>query len=321
MFMTWVDWLIVGSILLIMIGMVLLSRTYMRSVADFLVAGRTAGRYIISVAVGIAGLGAITIVGNFEMNYIAAFPMTFWGFMMAPVVVLIAVSGWVVYRFRQTRALTMAQFFEMRYSRKFRIFAGFLSYFSGMINFGIFPAVGARFFIYFCGLPHEFVFLGVTLSTFAAVMFVLLGISLFFVFAGGQVAVIITDFIQGVFVNLVFVILLVFLFKTFTWDQITLALSSAPAGESMINPFDTANVPSFNFRYFFIGIIGNMYVVLVWQGTQGYNASAKSAHEAKMASVLSNWRGIPQVFFILLHAIDCLHNSSSSGFCRKRQPN
>ena len=41
-------------------------------------------------------------------------------------------------------------------------------------------------------------------------------------------------------------------------------------------------------------MIGVIYNKLSWQGTQAYNASAKSAHEAKMGDVLANWRGIPQ---------------------------
>ncbi len=303
MYMSWIDWSMVGILLFIMVAVVIVSKTLMRSVADFLAAGRTAGRYIISVSVGMAGLGAITMVGNLEMNYVAALPMTWWGFVMMPVMVIVQVTGWVVYRYRQTRALTMAQFFEMRYSRRFRIFAGILSFFSGLINFGIFPAVGARFFIYFCGIPHEFIILGLTIPTFPIAMAALLSISLFFVFAGGQVAVIITDFVQGVFVNLVFVILIFFFLKTFTWDQISGALMSAPKDQSLINPFDTSQVQHFNLKYFLIGVITNIYVVYSWQGTQGYNASAKSAHEAKMAGVLSNWRGYPQVFLLLIMPI------------------
>jgi len=178
------DWAIVGGMVLFTAAVVLVSRSYVRSVADFLAAGRTAGRYVISVSQGMAALGAITVVATFEMNYYAGLPMTWWGFMMTPVVVIITVTGWVVYRFRQTRALTMAQFFEMRYSRLFRIFAGTLAFVSGIINFGIFPAVGARFFIYFCGLPQTVNLAGVTISTFPLTMAVLLSLSLTFVFAG-----------------------------------------------------------------------------------------------------------------------------------------
>ena len=49
--------------------------------------------------------------------------------------------------------MTLAQFFEMRYSRSFRVFAGLVAFLSGIINYGIFPGVAARFFIALCGFP------------------------------------------------------------------------------------------------------------------------------------------------------------------------
>jgi SSS family solute:Na+ symporter len=277
-----VDWGILFVVLGALVGGVLLSRGYMRSVADFLAAGRTAGRYLISMAAGIAGLGAISIVGLLEMNYIAGFSMTWWGFTMSV-----------------TRALTLAQFFETRYSKKFRIFAGIIAFLSGLINFGIFPAVGARFFIYFCGLPAAVGIFGLAVPTFPLVMIVLLGIALFFVFSGGQVAVIITDFAQGLFVNVVFVAIVVYLFLQVDWTQIVEALAAAPQEASLINPFKTSHIEDFNFWYFLIGIVGVLYGAMSWQGTQAYNSSAKSAHEAKMGSVLGNWRGFPQGLFLL----------------------
>ena len=297
--MTTLDWSIVIVVLAVMVGGVLLSRSYMRSVADFLAAGRTAGRYLISMAQGIAGLGAITIVGLLEMNYIAGFSMTWWGFTMSVVILVMTVSGWVIYRFRQTRALTLAQFFERRYSRNFRIFAGIIAFLSGVVNFGIFPAVGARFFIYFCGLPATLGVFGLAVPTFPVVMIVLLTIALFFVFSGGQVAVIITDFAQGLFVNVVFVAIVLYLFVHIDWSQIIEALAGAPRDASLINPFKTSHIEDFNFWYFLIGVIGVLYGAMSWQGTQAYNSSAKSAHEAKMGSVLGNWRGFPQGLFLL----------------------
>ena len=266
----------------------------MRSVSDFLAAGRTGGRYLISLSQGTASLGAITIVGMLEMNYIAGFAMRWWEMVMAVVVVGISVSGWVLYRFRQTRCLTMAQFFEIRYSRAFRVFAGGLAFLSGIINFGIFPAVSARFFIYFCGLPRTFGVHGLDVSTFALVMVVLLWVPLYFVFSGGQIAVMITDFLQGIIVNAVFIGIVVFLMLHVRWGEIFQALSQAPARASLVNPFHTGSTKDYNFWYFFIGMIGVIYGKLSWQGTQAYNASAKSAHEAKMGDVLANWRGIPQ---------------------------
>ena len=62
-----VDWAILLGVLFCLMSGVLITRKYMQSVADFLAAGRTAGRYILSLSQGIAGLGAISIVGMLEM--------------------------------------------------------------------------------------------------------------------------------------------------------------------------------------------------------------------------------------------------------------
>jgi len=301
--MSWIDYGFIVAMMALLVWGVMKSRAHMQGVSDFLAAGRTAGRYTICVSQGIAMLGAITIVAHFEMYYNSGFPMQWWELAMAVVILFVTVSGWVVYRFRQTRALTMAQFFEMRYSKRFRIFAGVIAFLSGIVNYGIYPAVSARFFIYFCGLPPSFDLLGVEVSTFVSLMILLLGTALFFVFVGGQIAVIFTDFIQGIFVSVVFVVIVVFFLVKFDYNTIFDTLMSRPADSSYLNPFKTGGAEHFDVGFVVIGAIGFIYNMLSWQGTQGYNASASSAHEARMAQILSNWRLLPQTMFYLFVAI------------------
>ena len=327
-----IDWLIVAIALGGMIYSVSLTKGLMKSVTDFLSAGRTAGRYVLSVSSGVAGLGAISIIMFLEMGYVAGFSLSWWGLSQGIIILAITMSGWVIYRFRSTRCLTLAQFFEKRYSRRFRIFAGIIAFAAGLINFGIFPAVGAQFFINFCGLPESF--MGIPM--YPLVMFVLLSIALYFVYTGGQIAVIIADFFQGVFVTIVLFMVAIYLFFTIGWEQVSESLEQTPIklareevqslqqessfqmlpqtekdtkvseinekyeNSSRINPFKTSQVEDFNFWYFLIGIIGVMYGTLGWQGSQGYNSSAKSAHEAKMGSVLAGFRGLPQGLFMFL---------------------
>ena len=57
-----IDWMIVIIVLGGMIYSVSMTKGLMKSVSDFLSAGRTAGRYVISISSGVAGLGAISIV-------------------------------------------------------------------------------------------------------------------------------------------------------------------------------------------------------------------------------------------------------------------
>ncbi len=294
-----IDWLIAAVSLIALFFVVRLSKKLVRSVADYLSAGRSAGRYMITVSQGIAFIGAITIVGQWEMNYVAGFVLRWWEFIMAVVLLLITVSGWVVYRFRQTRALTIAQFLEIRYSKNFRIFAGILAFASGLLNFGVFPSVVSRFMIYFCGLPLSFNFLGMEISSYPVVMAIILLISLYFVFAGGQIAVILTEFFQGIYANFAFIIIIIFSLFVVNWNQIAEAVATAPNNASLINPHHTSEVPDFNFWYFLINVFGVIYVKLSWQGTQGFNSSAKSAHEAKMGEVLGNYRDIPKWLFLV----------------------
>jgi solute:Na+ symporter, SSS family len=300
----------IGIILLIVAviaGFALYTRRYTRSVADFLSANRCAGRYLLTLAAGMAGIGAISIVANWEQFYQAGFSAQFWGQMLAPIGLLMALSGWVIYRYRETRALTLAQFLEMRYSRRFRLFAGMLCWFSGILNYGIFPAVTGRFIIYFLGLPiHMWTVPGVGIElnlTLGVVMGVLLGSAIFITLNGGQIAVMVTDFIQGQLSNIVFLILLIAMLVLFPWSLIVETLSKAPAGKSMLNPFDSGSLPDFSPTFFFLLAFLSVYNYMVWQGSQGYNASAISPHEAKMANILGQFRSGVTFLLIPLSAI------------------
>jgi SSS family solute:Na+ symporter len=185
----------------------------------------------------------------------------------------------------------MAQFFEMRYSRKFRIYAGFLAWVAGVLNFGVFPGVGTRFFISFCGFPQHFEFLGLTWTTYPVLMAILIGVALYFTFTGGQIAVLITDFWQGLIAMAAFACIVAFLWFKFPWSTIGEGLIAASApGKSLINPFDIGSQRDFNVTYYLIGWFFYYYGFMAWQGNQAYNCSATTAHEAKMAGVLTQFR-------------------------------
>ena len=176
--LSWIDWTIMAVAVVGLRYVSLSTRHYMQGVADFLSANRCAGRYLLTIAGQMGNTGVVSFAAMFEMIYAAGFTPGWWSLMYIPAGVIILLTGWVFYRFRETRALTMAQFFEMRYSRRFRVFAGFLCWTSGVLNFGIFPAVAARFFVYFCGLPDCFHIPGIQfgIPTFAVVMAADLGL-------------------------------------------------------------------------------------------------------------------------------------------------
>jgi SSS family solute:Na+ symporter len=313
MHLTLLDWSIVAGLVAVLFLVAAYSRRYTRSVSDFLAANRCAGRYMLTLSDGVASFGAAAIIANFEKFYQAGFGASWWGTMLLPVSMVVALTGWVVFRYRETRAMTMAQLFEMRYSKRFRVFAGVLGWISGMLNYGVFPAITARFLVTFCGLPESFDFLGFTWTTFPVVMAALLSIALCFVLFGGMVAVMITDFLQAQFMNIAFLVIMVALFAAVIWGDMLQTLAEAPPGKSMTNPFDQQAVSDFTAWFFMIFAFKAVYNCLGWQGNQGYNCAARTPHEAKMARVLAEWRNgvtflmlalMPVAAYVLLHGAD-----------------
>ena len=284
------------------------TRRYMKGVSDFLAANRLAGRYLLTIAQEMGSFGVVSFVAIFERLMSAGLAPDWWGGFQIPMGVIILLTGWVFYRFRETRALTMAQFLEMRYSRKFRIYAGLLCWTSGILNFGIFPAVAARFFIYFCGLPDHFVLPGleVAVPSIAVVMLIDLGLAITFVNMGGQISVMITECVQGMFCGFAFMVVVATILVKIHWGQMVEALSMAPAGQSMLNPFHTSRVTDFNIWYYLIAMFGGFYSYMSWQGTSGFNSSARTPHEQKMAGIIRVWRWMPHTLMTVLLALAAL---------------
>ncbi len=306
-----VDWVIVGAMLAGLVVMALVSNRHTKSVADYLAAGRAAGRYMMTMASGMVWIGAINVVAMFELYHSAGFTAMWWVMLTTPFALYLNITGFGVYRFRETRALTIAQFLETRYSRAARVMAGVLAWVAGLINFGLFPAVGARFFIAFAGLPTELSCGGLSLPTFPVVMAALLGVSLFFVFAGGHVAVLVTDCLQGVFTQIAaIVIVVVLLVTTFDWSkmvEVLIARGDPAAGRSLLDPLQAgAQAGGFTFWFFVIGMIGLWYGVLSNMQGQAYVASARTAHEFRMGAALNQWRWQALLVFFMVLALSAM---------------
>ncbi|MHB9071510.1 MAG: sodium:solute symporter family protein [Sedimentisphaerales bacterium] len=297
-----IDWCILFMLFLALLFLSILTKRYVFSVSDFLAANRCAGRYLLATAEGVAGLGLITIIAYWEMYYNAGFTAGWWSAILGPVALFLPLTGWVTYRYRETRAMTMAQFFEMRYSRKFRIFAGILAWASGIVNYGIFPGVSARCIIYLCGLPIYSISIGgVDINvTLAVVMLIIMSIAVFLTFMGGQITIIIADFFQGQVASLAFLLCALFLIKTVSWNHLFEALKISSEHESMLNPFETQGFKDFNIWYFVMSAFMLTYGYRAWQGSQGFNCSAKTAHEARMAGILGYYRGYVCGLLLLL---------------------
>jgi len=301
--MHWIDWIFVALPLFLVLGIGLYANSYLRSVADFLSGGRLAGRYLLCVAKSEQGSGAAVFVATFEAISHAGFVTTWWGWFGAPLALILAISGWVIYRFRETRALTLSQFFEMRYSRSFRIFTGVLGVVAGVINYGIIPAVGARFLTYFMGLPRSIHVFGGELDTYIPVMALMLVLTLILTISGGLITLMITNCMEGMITSIFFLVIIIFLLRTFSWSDINDVLAHQPTGKSLLNPFDAFEVSDFNVWLCLIGLWSMFYRNIAWQNQSGYNTAAVTAHEGRMGSIMGGWRGMGNGVVLTLLAV------------------
>jgi Na+/proline symporter len=143
--MHWIDWIILLAPVAFVLGMAVYAKKYVRGVADFLAAGRVAGRYVISVGDLQASLAVITLIALSESQYQCGIAVGFWGAFAVPISIFMALTGYCLYRYRQTKCLSMGQFLEIRYNRPLRIVAAFIRTVAEIITNAIGPAVAARF--------------------------------------------------------------------------------------------------------------------------------------------------------------------------------
>ncbi len=133
-----IDWAILAALFALPLAAAWLSRKYIKGVADFLVAGRSVGRYLGLGSDSMQAMGAVTILAYWQMNYKAGFAGQWWYLLTPMAGILVALTGWGIYRFRETRAMTLGQLVGMRYGERARIFFGAIAYLAGVVNMGIF---------------------------------------------------------------------------------------------------------------------------------------------------------------------------------------
>ena len=94
--MHWLDWTIVCGFFACILAVANASRRHAKSVADFLVANRCAGRYLLTVADASAGIGTMFVIGNFEKIYHGGMAVAWWGKTLVEILFLELARSWLV---------------------------------------------------------------------------------------------------------------------------------------------------------------------------------------------------------------------------------
>src|SRR5690606_41827512 len=99
------DWSILAVFLLALCAACVGGSRLMSGVSGYLVANRCAGRYLLTLTEGTAGMGAITVIGTFEIFFGAGFVAGWCGHFLAPLGLFVGLSGRRSYPIRQSRAM------------------------------------------------------------------------------------------------------------------------------------------------------------------------------------------------------------------------
>jgi SSS family solute:Na+ symporter len=284
--MHWIDWCITLLPLTFVLGMAVYSRRYVRGVADYLAAGRVARRYVISVSNMEIAIGLLVLVATVEAKYQTGYAIGFWESTSAVLGMILAMTGYCVYRYRETKAMSLGQFLEMRYNRPLRVYAAFLRAIANIMSNAIAPAVAANFFIYFLGLPHRVHIFGLAVPTFLFLVAGVLTLAMVVIWTGGRISLLITDCIQGLMSYPIFVIINIYILCNFSMlDEITPIMMDRMPGESFINPYDIEKLRDFNLFALLVTIV-SMFLNRV----NDSNICGRTPHEEKMAGVLGYLR-------------------------------
>jgi SSS family solute:Na+ symporter len=292
--------------LALVIGVGLFTQRYMRSVSDFLSAGRVARRYLLAVSKGEMAAGAVVFVALFELLAQSGFTQTWWGWVATPVLFLISITGFVVYRYRETRAMTVGQFFEIRYSKSFRKFAGILAVLAGVLNFGIIPAIGARFMVYILDFPTVLQVFSFHIPTFVVLMAVFLAINLFITLSGGLITIMMTNCVEGIVSQILYLVLIFGLLAMFPWSEVSATLCDTPPHQSLMNPLDSRDLKDFNIWFTIMSTALAFYATMAWQNQSAYQSAPLTAHEGRMGGVLGRWRDLGKGAVVTLLGICAL---------------
>ncbi len=249
--LTPLDIVIVAAYTTLIVVSGILVKKYVRDIRAFLVADRSMGLHLGLASLVSSEIGIITYMYLAEAGYTNGFVALMIGIPFFIVFIFLGRTGFIVRPLLEMKISTIPEFFEKTFGRGVRFTAAVLMAVGGIINFGVFPGVEAKFINTVTGIPQEHLL---------ATMVVLLGIVLLYTALGGMVSVIITNYIQFILLSLGMVFITVLGVVKIGWPRIVAAVADN-YGAKGFNPF--ASGGSFGWAFFSWQLLFQLSVMTV----------------------------------------------------------
>tara|TARA_R110002072_G_scaffold302710_2_gene487687 strand:+ start:222364 stop:224001 length:1638 start_codon:yes stop_codon:yes gene_type:complete len=223
---TSLDWGIVVAYLVISIFVGIWANRYVGNIAGYLVAGRTLRIRLALATMTGTEIGLVTVMYSAELGFTQQYASLYLALYELVILLFIGLTGVVVYRLRESRVLTIPEFYQKRYSRGVRVLGGVMMVMSGVLNMGLFLKAGALFLVSVTGFTEPDWLQQVMVSTFdyhepvglKLIMTALLLLVLFYTVLGGMISVVITDLIQFVILGTAMVVVTLFVVSEIGFD-------------------------------------------------------------------------------------------------------
>ncbi len=265
-----VDWVIVMTYICIPVVIGVLVRKYVKQLSDFIVAGRSLRLFIAIATLTGTELGLVTVMYNAELGFKYGLSAFHVALIEALCVLAVGLTGFIVYKLRQLRIMTIPEFYEKRFGRDVRIIGGTILSLGGILNMGLFLQAGARFMMGVTGYSNP-----AGLKIFMSVMLIMV---LVYTVLGGMVSVVINDFVQFTVLSVGMLIGSFFILKSIGWKTLFEIPQSVNA-DAWLNP--VAEGSGFGSIYVIFMVILTLSAATLWQSGTLRALAAKTPKTAK----------------------------------------
>lgn len=270
------DWVIVAVYVLATMIVGLYGRRFVGNISDFLVAGRELGTFIGIATLAATEIGTITFMYYAELGYKTGYAAFINGLIAGLVMIFIGRTGFIVRRLRTMKLMTVPEFFEVKFSRRLRVFTGILVATGGILNMGVFLKVEGTFLA---------IISGISLDHIKAVMTGILLLELIYTVLGGMVSIVITDFIQFVALSLGTILVTVWSVHAAGFGRMYHAVQQT-MGDGGFSPLTN---PQYGWAYIIFQILVWLAIHTCWQTTAMRTFSTRSPEVSRR---VFSWAGL-----------------------------
>lgn len=293
-----VDWWIVGFYVLLATLPGFLCRKYIRGQADFLVAGRTLSVFLATATLTATEMGLVTVMYMAEFGYRNGFSAMVIGVIAGAATLFIGLTGFMVKGMRRSKAATVAEYYQMRYSRGVRLFGGLIIAIAGILNYGVFLQIEATFIRIVMGMPEAITLSTSTpgsgvweIETVKIVMTTLLLVVLSYTLLGGMVSVVLTDYVQFIVLTIGFAAATwwVFTHEHVLGFQGMVEAVQTHRPEYGVNPF-IHKLAADGETWLGVGVLWILWQCMHWLGTNTWQTQqARTAASDSVETTRSMW--------------------------------